>query len=434
MRKYMSEGQDSISLDIGEEFGPIDIARILNEIRESETPQLFGTKKGGSISSNIEIRNGVAYFGACDGNFYAVDAETGKGLWRFSSGDIMSAFRMGKDALYVSCFDHNLYAIGFDGKEKWRFRTNGKLGNVPYEWENKIYFGSEDGNFYCIDMNGRLVWRFAANSPIAAMPVVHKGLALFGDFGGNFYALDSRTGSVVWKFRAGGGLGGCIVHKDVIYLTCLNKTLYALDLDGKEVWRYKSGKTMTTSILCKPYNDMIFIGARESGMSAISTKERRRIWEFQTDDMVLSYSDTSEGILYFGSCYNRFFAVDAGTGKLIWSFNTNGPNAAGCSVYNGKVYFGSWDCNAYCLDAKTGELIWKFHTSMGNMSDYEVDRRADKPELSIVINLPEAEKKDAAMEEPESKDYGEFSGAYIEKEKSDYVKSGRRGYVKKKGF
>ncbi len=437
MRKYItSEGSgENISVELGGEFGPIDMVRILNEIRDSETPQLFGIKKGGSITSNIEVRNGVAYFGCADGNFYAIDAETGKELWRFPSGDVFSAFRMGSNAIYASCFDHNVYAISFEGKLLWKFRANGKVGNEPFIWEGRIYFGSEDGNFYCVDSRGKLVWKFPANSPIAAMPVVHKGIALFGDFGGSFYALDAKTGGLAWKFRAGGGLGGCLVHKDTIYLACLNKTLYVLSLGGKEIWRYRPGNTITTSIQCKPYKDMIFFGAREGGMSAISTKERKRIWEFQTNEMVMSYSDTSEGILYFGGCDNTFYAVDAETGRLVWSFKTNGPNAGGCSVVNGGVYFGCWDCNAYCLDAKTGRLIWKFHTSMGNMSDYVVDRRADRVELSVTIRLPEdGSKAGAADVGAELSDYGEFSGAYIDKEKSDYVKSGRRGYVKKKEF
>ncbi len=436
MRKYIT-GENSgehISVDLGSEFGPIDMARILNEIRESETPQLFGIQKGGSISSNIEVMHGVAYFGCADGNFYAVDAKTGKELWRFPSSDVFSGFRLGEDAIYASCFDRNIYAISLNGKLLWKFRTNGKVGNEPFLWKGRIYFGSEDGNFYCADLHGRMLWKFATNYPIAATPVVHKGLALFGDFSGNFYALDARTGSLGWKFRTGAGTGGCTVHNDRIFVSSLNKTLYALSLDGKELWRYKSDKHIPTSIFCKPYKEMIFVGSREGGMSAISTKDGRKIWEFPTSEMVLSYSDISEGVLYFGCCDNAFYAVDASTGRLVWSFKAHGPNVAGCSVSGGNVYFGSWDCNAYCLDAKTGELVWKFHTSMGNMSDYETDRRMDKPELSITIRLPEEERKGAVKEELELRDYGEFSGSYMAKEGVDYMSSGKKGYIKKRDF
>src|SRR6266496_5110471 len=42
---------------------------------------LWKTFVGGPISTGVTASNGVLFFGAWDGNFYAVDASTGAVLW-----------------------------------------------------------------------------------------------------------------------------------------------------------------------------------------------------------------------------------------------------------------------------------------------------------------------------------------------------------------
>lgn len=433
MRKYISEVPESISFETDQEFGHLDVVRVLNEIRESGTPQVFGAKKGGSIMSNIELKDGIIYFGACDGNFYAVNAKSGRELWRYPAGDVILSFSMGDDAVYVSCYDKCLHALGLDGKEMWRFKADGKLGDSLY-WNGRIYFGTDGGNFYSVGKDGKLKWRFATNSIIGGFPAVHKGVVLFGDFDGKFHALDAETGRCIWTFKANGGLGGCVIHKDVLYLPCRKNVFYAIDLNGREIWRRMFNKSLVVDNHYKPYGNVVFASSMEGGLYALKANNGEAVWSFNTPEAVVIFIVKSGDAIYFGDLSGRFYAAEAATGKLIWSFSTNGPNTGGVVVHDDKVYFGSWDCNAYCLDAKTGRLVWKFHTSMGNMSDYETDRRADKPELSITIQLPEEESKGAVKEEPELADYGEFSGAYIDKEKTDYVKSGKRGYIKKKDF
>ena len=68
---------------------------------------------------------------------------------------------------------------------------------------------------------------------------------------------------------------------------------------------------------------------------------------------------------------------------------------------------------------------------MANMSYYEVDRRADKQELNIVIKVPESKREEGkTKDEVTIADYGEFSGTYIDTTKSDYQDQRRKWYVK----
>jgi outer membrane protein assembly factor BamB len=434
MKHYISdEGSlESISVELGKEVGPVDIARILAEVSQSDTPQFFGIKKGGSISSDVIQRKGMLYFSCCDGNFYCLNADTGKEIWRFGTGHVMPAFAMDDDTIYSSCFDHKLYAMTLDGKLKWTFTTQGKLGNNPEPHGKKVYFGSEDGHLYCLEKDtGRLVWKYATSSPVSALPYVHKGRVFFGNFDGNFYALDKDTGQLAWKFQCNSSTGGCDIHDDIILLPCTFKTLYAMSLDGKLLWTYKSHVNMAPNFRSQAFKGMVFMGNRGKSVIAIEIKTGRVVWEFKTGDMTFSYNQVREGIVYFGSCDTNFYAVDAATGKEVWHFTTTGPNVGSVETSEDRVWFGSWDCHVYCLERKTGRLIWKFQTSMSNMSDYEVDTRADKQELEITVNIPERPKdKPAKDEEVSIVDYGEFSGAYIDTTKTDYLGTKKKGYVK----
>lgn len=438
MKQYISE-EDSlerISIELGPELGPIDVVRVLGEIRESATPQIFGTKKGGgSISSDVIARKGRLYFSSCDGNFYCLDADTGKKIWRFAAGDMLPAFEMDEDTIYAVCFDHNLYALTLDGKLKWRFTANGRLGNNPCPRNGRVYFGCENGNFYCVDKKGKLLWKFATESPVAAIPTVHKGLVFFGNFDGNFYALDAETGELAWKFMCRSATGGCDIHKDIIILPSVSKILYALSLEGKVLWTFKSKSNFGANIKTDLYKGMIFMGNRGKSVMAIDIKTGNPVWEFPTQEMTSSFNMVRDGVLYFGSLDCNFYAVDASTGREIWHFSATGPNVGSVEIYGDNVLFGSWDCHVYCLDRKTGQLVWKFQTSMSRMSDYEVDTRADKQEVSISLKLPEVKKKqEKPKDEVTIADYGEFSGTYIDTTKTSYLGVKKQGYVKKKGF
>jgi len=75
------------------------------------------------------------------------------------------------DRLYVGSYDNNVYAIDAgSGKLIWKFETNGFINYVGTH-ESGVYFGSWDCNLYCLDHNGRLKWKFrsslAAPSSIA---------------------------------------------------------------------------------------------------------------------------------------------------------------------------------------------------------------------------------------------------------------------------
>lgn len=67
-----------------------------------------------------------------------------------------------------------------------------------------------------------------------------------------------------------------------------------------------------------------------------------------------------EGIVYFGSSDNTFYAVNTRTGFLEWSYTSTASFAYSSPVYNnGVIYVGGIDNFVYAFNAKTGTLLWK---------------------------------------------------------------------------
>ena len=74
-----------ITVNVSGGFSEVEMIGALATIKEAEKDPIWGLGVGGSIASYPTLHEGVLYFGACDKNFYAVDAETGEEVWRFET-------------------------------------------------------------------------------------------------------------------------------------------------------------------------------------------------------------------------------------------------------------------------------------------------------------------------------------------------------------
>jgi len=67
---------------------------------------------GAMINSSPALANNVIYVGCDNGRLYAIDAETGKGLWDFRTGaKITSSPTYANGVVYVTSWDRKIYAI-----------------------------------------------------------------------------------------------------------------------------------------------------------------------------------------------------------------------------------------------------------------------------------------------------------------------------------
>ncbi|RPI01666.1 MAG: hypothetical protein EHM64_15350 [Ignavibacteriae bacterium] len=175
---------------------------------------VWNFKAGGAIYAAPLVVNGTVYVGSLDGNFYALDAQTGSERWRFATGNPIRSNAAAWNSLV--CFEsgNTLYALNSQGSQVWKFTLYGDTlidQFIEYDYfhsspkivNNIAYIGTDQGLVYGIDMNtGSQTFKCqtAGKSGIRVTPAVSGNKVIFGDWYGVMYAYDIATGNKLWEF------------------------------------------------------------------------------------------------------------------------------------------------------------------------------------------------------------------------------------------
>ncbi len=330
---------------------------------------------GGSIASRPVIFDGTVYVGSDDYYFYAVNADTGKLVWKCkgSKGFSNGSAAILDSVLFIGNYDGRLYAIDKNtGKIKWRFKTGDKISASATLFADKVYFGSFDNYVYCIDADsGKEIWRFKTGDIIMSSPVAYDNILYIGSHDGNLYALNLDSGKEIWRFKTGGVIinttdKGFPKVDDTLYFNSYDGFIYAVKAKtGKEIWRCKLSHGSTEApfihegVLYATTNDPM-----HGSLHAIDIKSGQEIKKFIVEKECGKVSSfVFNNKIYFGISKGTFYAIDRNSFEEVWRFQTEGPVWCGGSLYGDMVIFGSWDCHLYALDGKTGKEIWRFVTS-----------------------------------------------------------------------
>lgn len=195
------------------------------------------------------------------GAYYALDARTGKQVWRFDTeGNAMPGALYIDGTLFFATGDGYVYAVdGRSGKLRWKTDIEGFVSMSSLNaLGDLIYVGASDPNFvFALDRrSGKIVWRqtvpgvantgMGDNSP-AVDPV--RGLVIQStvvdadvDEKTNdlaVFALNAATGAIAWQRKLGRGpsppaykAGVAMVHGDRVYIgSPVTNKLYALNAD-----------------------------------------------------------------------------------------------------------------------------------------------------------------------------------------------------------
>ncbi|MBZ0272832.1 PQQ-binding-like beta-propeller repeat protein [bacterium] len=115
----------------------------------------------GSVSLN-DARDTV-YAGSFDGHLHAIDAASGKRLWKHPARDHLYASpSVGADGtIYAGSADGSMYAINPDGSARWTYDTLDPIrSSAAIDGDGNIYFGAGDGRVYALSPEGERLWAF----------------------------------------------------------------------------------------------------------------------------------------------------------------------------------------------------------------------------------------------------------------------------------
>lgn len=258
----------------------------------------FHTKRKGIFSSPA-VHDGIVYFGGYDGNFYALDAQTGARKWVSLDADwIGSSPALAPDL-----------GIVFVGLEfgLWRKRggisaINMKTGKMMWSYTDmpcfthsspfyirehkQVVIGSNDGAVYLFEARtGKLLWKRSVrtltetelNSGFSAVDIKEsfaydpkRDHIYFGNKTGDLFAVNRRNGLIAHTLKAEAGFYSTpVIYGNTLLASCLDKFLYCVNLDTFEVkWKWFGGARIFASPVV--IDGSIYIGANTGRLTELN--------------------------------------------------------------------------------------------------------------------------------------------------------------------
>ena len=272
------------------------------------------------------VVDGVIYVSAPQSRVYAVDAVSGKLIWKF---DPQVKLNMAINGSYSA-------------------RVNAGVA----VWEGKVFVGTGDCRLIAVDAaGGKQLWEATVCEPtqtgITGAPHIAKGKVLMGFNGsddgvrGALVAYDAQTGKEAWRFWTVPGDPAKPFETKALEMA-------AKTWSGKEWWKIGGG----------------------DAWNAITYDEATGLVIFGTAGAGVDYGELSSikvsGDKLFSGC---IIAVNADTGEYVWHFQTSAP---GMQTENNHILMADLNINGekrrvamtapkngffYVLDAKSGKLI-----------------------------------------------------------------------------
>ena len=301
-----------------------------------------------AVGSQAELKTGSAPSGAAG---IDLRAEAGRGRSRAS----------GALVVFASC-DGSVYALNAaTGKRVWRFVTERPVVASPSVAGGRVYIGSSEGKFRALDLStGKLLWEFTGlEGFVETKPLVHEGKVIFGAWDGHLYALDADTGRLLWKWqgdRPGTLLSpaACwpVAAKGKVFIVAPDRKMTAVSAaDGQQLWR--TGQyVVRESIGLSEDQSRFYVRGMNDYFYGFSTSAPapEKVWEVNAQfgyDINSGMLAEKGGVVFYGTKNGLLFALDGRTGAIEWEhkfgvgvMNTVAPLSASevlATDFDGKV-------------------------------------------------------------------------------------------------
>ena len=285
-------------------------------------------------------------------------------VWTFESADeIRGTALYNRGSLYFGSYDHHLYAINAEtGKLLWKYQTDGGIVSRPAVSEDSVFIGSEDDRLHVLSArSGSLLWTYYTKGPIRSSPFVAHGHVFIGSDDMSLHAVNINGGRGIWQIDTIGEIRSTpFVTQEEIYAGNESGEFYCMDFRGGIKWRYKAKRAITSSSVVA--DGMVFFCSLDSYIYALDAKSGYLIWRFKMDKGSISSPSVAENLLYTGAIDGNIYCVNTNNAKEVWRFQTENQVTGSPIIWEDELYCGSVDGNLYCLDRQTGQLVWKFNT------------------------------------------------------------------------
>jgi eukaryotic-like serine/threonine-protein kinase len=234
--------------------------------------------------------------------------------------------------------------------------------------DEEISYVSYNQYVYALNVqDGQMRWRYpekgeAARTFYAEPTLTEDGQLIVGSYNGSLYSLNPQTGTENWIFDQAGGrfIGAPLAQGNRIYAPSADHRLYALDLNGREVWRFEGSQgPLWAQPLLDEERQQLYLPSMDHNLYAINPENGQLIWQANLNGSLVGTPVLENGVLYTGSFASTMAAIDANNGTILWTTPVSNWVWAGPALQEGRLYFGDLGGVLYALDAQSGGIVWE---------------------------------------------------------------------------
>jgi outer membrane protein assembly factor BamB len=288
----------------------------------------------------------VAFVGSQDGHVYAVNAATGRRLWKSPNLGLVEAAPSGLFAKFGAGFDlilvgtrnaagNSLYGLNLaNGTQAWKWDNGGNPGSIgiigsqasiTYTSPPRVYFASREGTspntVRCLrftSSSGTLEWSRALGD-IDGSPTVRGSTVYVGTNDSKVHALDSLNGNSLWlvPFDCADGLVKGFVWPDrfsnALYLSTTNK-VWKLRDDGSAVTKlWEVSVPSPSTPLLVPGGSHLLVGGGDGRLYQIEVNDPTDVRSQVLGDGSAAVGtpslEVASSLVYVGTSSGAIYAV-----------------------------------------------------------------------------------------------------------------------------
>jgi len=348
--------------------------------------ELWSFETNDAVAS-ILVTGGVVYAGTLQRAVYALDALTGRLLWRHLMSVGKTYYLVEADGLVIASNGYNgvtatgynggVYALG-NGTGKLQWLTATPIGVGLAAAGNTVYIGAAIKNAFTGGVTalnagtGEVLWTYDNPSRVDVDGgiAVADGVVYANTSHGEIYALHGDNGNVLWQVAnpAINFASGLLVADGVVYVCSrhgkqgnVTPILYALQArTGHQLWQRPLGTSPYTAafdvgaglVFAGVTRDLVSVNPGASELLAVNAATGQQLWNVPVTGGIYSAVAGPSNVVYTSNSHGMLDAWQADTGNHLWSYHGVAAVYSGITLNGGVAYFGGADRRVYAVAAR----------------------------------------------------------------------------------
>jgi len=310
----------------------------------------------GPVEATPVILDGIVYVGDVDGNFVALDLQTGKLKWRqkFETGFISSA-AVNDSLVYIGDYDGTLRALQrSDGSLKWEFTTDGEIDSGANFYKDLVLVTSQDGSLYALQAeSGVLKWKYTTGDQLRCSPAIVENRTFLGGCDGKIHVVNLDDGTVIGEPYVLGNPTGSTpaIVGDVGFLSTYGGQILAFrwkDLSRK--WVFSDIKLVPEfEVSVAATTELLVAVGKNRKVIGLDAQAGMLLWEMPLKKRADVAPVISDQRVWIASTDARLYALDLKSGKEIWKYEFRGPLHSAPAIVNGRLVLGTDNEGVVCF-------------------------------------------------------------------------------------